>query len=152
MSEVPPADIIGLIQYLESKGIPCEYSPYGSFDYHYVDIHDVDSISISTMDEYHSLQFWIQDEKYEIDETTFPESVSSVQLYPNHILRLFVDPKYYEPYSIQEVFLSACQRHGWTPVSHENLDLRPGAHSVHSPKGSETPTAIHECRGSFIPD
>jgi hypothetical protein len=45
-SELPPADIAKLIRYIESEGIPCDYTPYGSFDYLTLTIVRVDCINI----------------------------------------------------------------------------------------------------------
>jgi hypothetical protein len=150
-----------IMNYLDDHHIKWEWSEYGSFDYHYLDIHDVESISVSAIDGFECLIFWIQDQKYEIDGTIVLETISRIQLYPNHLLRLYIDPEYYAPFDWESVFQSACKRHGWIPVSHEKLDLRPGG-SIPQKVGGSTycplcskqsyPPTPDSCTCSHIPD
>jgi hypothetical protein len=110
MSDTPPADIAKLKQYIESKGIPCEYNNPtnvgSSFDYLELTItEDVDEIRVD-MDS--DITIWANNCYVELDRSKLPTSFSSVRMsnmvdwgsktgYTTTLIFQF-EPSYYKEY------------------------------------------------------
>jgi hypothetical protein len=75
--EIPPADIAKLMRFIKSKGIPCEYSPYGSFDNLELIIKYPQDISINTDS---SMDFWVNNHQVVLESTQFPGSLAGVRI------------------------------------------------------------------------
>jgi hypothetical protein len=91
MSDTPPDDIAKLIQYIESQGIPCEYTPCGSFEYLELIIKDVQEFSVDMDSE---ISIWVNDHNVELDRSQYPISLSSVRIHGN-VLTFHFEPSYY---------------------------------------------------------
>ena len=94
MSDTPPDDIAKLIQYIESEGIPCEYNPYGNFDYLEVIIKNIDEIYVDTDSE---ISIWANNHYVELDRQQYPISLSGFRIHGN-VLTLQFEPSYYKEY------------------------------------------------------
>jgi hypothetical protein len=103
MSEIPPADIAKLIKYIESQGVKCEYTPYGSFDWLELIIEDEDEIEVDTDSE---ISFWVGNQYAELDCSQLPKSFAGIRMAnmlvwsanPGHVrmLKFHFEPSYYE--------------------------------------------------------